>query len=220
VSTKRNGLPYIWVSWLTPFIAGERNCWFAPWFQSRHSNIASPEERSVDLTVWTAEHNKMLHERVEELKADGWTVYVEDQNDFKLRGVTATLSGKIDILAIKGTNVLIIDCKTGREKDADRWQVLIYLYAAPRFHPALKERPNKAYMHYSGEVQYKNKRVYVPGSRSDLNGLIFKGIASVAGAQPDTTPSGKECRYCKLSKADCPDRIEQGSDPTTATEDF
>ena len=44
----------------------------------------------------------------------GYTVYVENQNSFRLRGRQATLGGKPDLIAVKNADAVIIDAKTGR----------------------------------------------------------------------------------------------------------
>lgn len=224
MSKPRNGLPYIWCTWLTPFLSGDRNCWWAPFFQAHHQDIASPEDRSFDLTSWTAQHSAMVRARADELIAQGWTVYLEDQNDFKLKGKTAILSGKMDILAIKDQHVLVIDCKTGKEKDDAVWQVIIYLYAAPK-HAAIREREDRASLTISGEVAYKHRRVEVPPLSDPRQAqslpTLFAAIAKAAGHNvPDYRPSAKECRTCKISKADCAKRIELAEDPKTDVTEF
>lgn len=44
---------------------------------------------------------------------------------------TMKLAGKPDILAIAGQQGLVEDCKTGRKKNSDLYQVLIYLLLVP-----------------------------------------------------------------------------------------
>lgn len=217
----RGGLPYIWVTWLTPFLAGERSCEWAPWFQSRHTDIASPEQRSFDLRMWTAEHNAMVKARADELRAEGYRVYLEDQNDFKLVGSTAILSGKADIVALKLIPesggiyiVLMVDCKTGKEKDQDVWQVLIYTYAVPKKHPVFVGEDRSKFL-IKGEVHYKTKRVEVPCINQQQADHLFKTIQRVAGQAPERRPSHKECLGCKISREDCPDRIEGDYQPVS-----
>lgn len=218
MAVARGGLPYFWTTWITPFLAGERSCEWSPWFQSRHTEIAEPEDRSFDLRMWTAEHNAMVHARAAELKEQGWTVYLEDQNDFKLKGSTGILSGKADIVAARGFDRLVVDCKTGREYDKDVWQVIIYLYAIPRKHPAFVGY-DQSQIRFTGEVQYKKKRVAVPALTETQKEHLFATIRRFAGdVEPERRPSFKECRGCKISKADCPVRVETEEQPTEVRE--
>jgi CRISPR/Cas system-associated exonuclease Cas4 (RecB family) len=199
-------------------MAGERHCWYAPWFQARHSHIQDPRPRSTDLSQWTAEHGLMVQQRADQLRAEGWEVYLEDQNSFKLKGKQAILSGKIDILAIAPdrSRALVIDCKTGSEKDADLEQVVIYCYAAPKFHPAIRCTPG---LIVTGEVQYRTQtKPIVPPPPAYVR--LFDAMARIVGPEPPKAPSFAECRFCKLSKADCADRVDEDMQPQTEVQEF
>ena len=50
----------------------------------------------------------------ESREALGYEVFTENQNSFRLRGKYATLAGKPDLIAVKGSDAVIIDAKTGR----------------------------------------------------------------------------------------------------------
>ena len=60
------------------------------------------------------------------------TVYVENQNSFRLRGRYATLAGKPDLIAVKHGDAVIIHAKTGRPSPHHTVQVMIYQYAVPK----------------------------------------------------------------------------------------
>ena len=57
---------------------------------------------------------------------------VEDQNSFRLRGQSAALAGRPDLIVVRSNDALIIDVKTGREQPAHFVQIMIYMYALPR----------------------------------------------------------------------------------------
>ena len=59
-------------------------------------------------------------------------VYVEGQNSFRLRGQSATLAGRPDLMVVHGDGALIVDVKTGRKQPWHSVQVMIYMYALPR----------------------------------------------------------------------------------------
>jgi len=102
---------YVWVSWLTKQMAGEESCRWRLWFKANNKFDKMPSD--FDLAKWTADHTQLLHSRADHLRADGYAVYLEGQNDFRLKGSSgATLSGKADIVALKDGDACVIDCKT------------------------------------------------------------------------------------------------------------
>ncbi len=93
--------PFIWVSWLSKAMAGEKQCEWACWFRSHYQWEKLPS--GLDLAKWAANHAELLQARRATLEAEGFTVYVEDQNSFTLIGETGIeVSGKPDIVAVRG----------------------------------------------------------------------------------------------------------------------
>jgi len=96
------------------------------------------------------------------LKSEGYEVLVEDQNSFQLAGKNGgILAGKADILAINGEDLLVIDCKTGQEKNSDKLQVLLYMLCLPESHGRCLGKRLR------GEVQYRTNSVSVPANKLD-----------------------------------------------------
>ena len=121
---------------------------------------------------------------------------VEGQNTFRLRGQTATLAGKPDLMVVRGNDALIIDVKTGKEQPWHAVQVMIYQYAIPRALPQYQG------MRMAGEVVYPSRTVKVPTDAlpdqfiEDLGALIRR----LAADQPtQRVPSAQECRFCDIS---------------------
>src|SRR5262249_51199295 len=146
----------------------------------------------------------------------GWTVTLEDQNEFKYEGATATLAGKPDIVATKGTLAKVIDGKTGRQRDSDIWQVFTYLFAFPKCRPDIVGGRQ-----IDGEVHYNagDERVDVP--HSDLSdervAHLVKLIRLVASDTPPAkAPSRHECERCNIGPSDCPERFNPQRQRTTA----
>lgn len=154
-TTKRHGLPYVWPTWVTGLLSGDKQCTFALWYRA-HFKYEKRRDDSFDSAAWSAGHQQLLLRRVKELSADGWTCRVEGQNDFKLKGRTALLSGKPDILALRDGEVLVVDCKTGKPRNSDFWQVLVYMVAVPRTVP-FKEPVTR----FRGEVCYPHGSVVI-----------------------------------------------------------
>ena len=196
--------PFLWVSWISKVMAGEKQCEWASWFRSHY--IWEKVPSGLDLAKWTAGHTQLLHARQAALEADGFTVYAEDQNSFTLRGTTGIeVSGKPDLVAIRGPEVYVEDCKTGTPRHSDHFQVLVYMLALPHVEGPWKGR------RIEGRIVYANAVVDVPAAKIDaqLKNLFRKTVLTIGGPEPARkTPSWGECRYCDISRADCPERIE------------
>lgn len=212
-ATLRSGKPYIWVTWLSGLLGGKQCLWSA-WFKA-HYKYQKFEAEAANLVEWNRDHNRLMRDRRQELEEAGWTVMVEDQNAFKLEGEAAVLAGKPDIVATLPGRVLIVDGKTGRERDSDIWQVFLYLFALPFCRPDLMGM-------VEGEVQYKtgDRRISVtpeeltPARRDDIVQLI-----KLVGASqpPSKAPSHHECFRCNIGAADCPERFSERTPTPTQT---
>lgn len=205
MSVPRKGLAYIWATWLAQLLGG-KSCVWRVWFMAHFKYEKVVEEEAFDLVAWNREHNKLMRERKAELEEVGWTVSVEDENSFKLEGTSAVLAGKPDLVATMPGRVLVIDGKTGRERDSDIWQVLIYLFALPKSRPDLKGE-------LEGEVQYKHgdKRLTVSSAELTPQRMddMVKLIKTIGGPTPPAkAPSRDECRRCNIGAKDCPERFK------------
>lgn len=206
---KPRAMPYIWVTWLTGFLAGDQHCAWATWFKAHHSKYDKLPS-SADLTRWKAQHNAMVEQTVEDLRAEGQTVFVENQNKFNLRGEVATLGGKPDAVALQGSDqATVIDCKTGQRRDSDYWQVLIYMLALPLTHLAVEGRTLR------GEVRYRDGHSPLLIPPTALNDESQQSIVAAikraaADEEPPRVPSPSECERCDIGN--CPDRVGQKPD--------
>ena len=129
----RSGGPCIWVTWWTRLLVGENSCEWAAWFRAQHEGWSWAKAPSgFDLVGWQLAHTAGVNECRAEWEERGHRVYTENQNSFALRGRTATLGGKPDLVALKGESGTIIDVKTGSPSPAHSVQVMLYMYAVPR----------------------------------------------------------------------------------------
>jgi CRISPR/Cas system-associated exonuclease Cas4 (RecB family) len=202
MAKSRKGKPYIFVTWLAKLLPEGRHCVWAAWFKA-HYQYVKYEEQAADLTKWNADHTRLMERRQRQLEADGWTVTVENQNEFKLEGATAIVAGKMDLVAVKGDRVLVVDGKTGRERESDIWQVLIYLYALPK---SRKDLP----ANLEGEVHYRGGDVNLTPAELTPERLqqIVDLIKAISGdTPPPKHPARDECRFCNIGFGDCPERI-------------
>lgn len=209
--------PYVWVTWITGVLAGEDQCQFAPWLQA-HFKI-DKVDRGFDLAGWKADHNLMVQARAAELRAAGWIVSVEDQNAFKKVGRTAILAGKADLVARRAGDGLIVDCKGGKPKDSDFWQVIVYLDMLPYMDAAAAALEPTL---WRGEVCYRDHRITIePEELNDSRRQrIYELMRTLGGdTRPPKVPSVRECAFCDVSKGDCPERME-AEEPLVMTSDF
>jgi CRISPR/Cas system-associated exonuclease Cas4 (RecB family) len=217
VSTPRTS-PYIWVTWITKLLAADAHCQWAAWFRAHNTYEKIPSD--FDQAKYSAEHGAMVQECVRSLEAEGWGVYVEDQNDFKLPGKTgATLAGKPDVVAVhRDGTVKVIDCKTGKPRNSDQMQVLVYMLVLPFTHLACEGKA------LEGELRYKNgQTISIPSNKVDasMRALFRDLMERVSGDAPlSKVPSPSECRFCDIPKSECPERAESASRPPDAKHDL
>ena len=200
-------------------MTGEDSCEWAVWFKVHHQN--RPKVPSdFNQAEWMLNHTALLNRRRANWEIGGYSVEVEGQNSFQLRGRAATLAGKPDLIAQRegGSEAVIIDAKTGHERPSHIAQVMIYLYAIPR---ALEQYRN---VKFSSQVTYRDHTIRIPAEAVDdqfirnLGALVYR-LASERPAA--SVPSRQECRFCDISALDCPERVDEGSAPQgRATSDF
>ena len=209
--------PYIWATWLAKLLTGENSCEWASWFRAHHQDWTKPPS-DFDQSRWMLDHTALVNSERESHENWGYTVYTENQNAFRLRGRSATLAGKPDLIAVKGHGAVIIDAKTGKHSHSHAAQVKIYQYAVPK---ALAQHRGTQ---FQGHVVYADgKQVGVPVSGVDREfvkrlGALIRKLASDTPARK--VPSAQECRFCDITGADCPDRIEGGAGEEGITQDF
>lgn len=193
--------PYIWATWISKFLAGDNSCEWATWYKA-HYELPSRSKGNMD--EWRIKHTSLLQRMRRNLAADGSQVFVEDQNTFRLKGRSATLSGKPDLIAT-GNEWLICDVKTGQPRTSDRIQVMIYMYAIPRALPQYKG------VKFAGLVAYEDDHDYIAPDAIDdcfidnLTSLIMRVSAEMPA---ERVPSVRECRFCDLTSEFCEMRME------------
>ena len=167
------------------------------------------------------EHNGLLLRRKAELESAGGLVFTEAQNYFRLKGRSGVLAGKADLVVLPDPDqyagAVVEDAKTGKPQPSHVAQVLLYMLALPRAFPQYRNT------RFAGRVVYKEHIVEVPADRLD-DGFMekFKTTwAKLASSQPaQKVPSLHECRFCKLTKADCADRMDEAEYQMEVTDLF
>src|SRR5262249_42862814 len=127
--------PYVWVTWISGLLSGEKSCEWAAWFKAHNTYAKRPSD--FDFPAWKIDHTSLLTTVRDEYRAKGFAVTVEEQNSIKLEGKVGTLAGKPDLIATKGDSVVVIDTKTGQPRASDTAQVMVYMWALPLARPNL-----------------------------------------------------------------------------------
>ena len=135
--------------WLPKLWAGLNRCEWKIWFQVQHDgNSWEKVESDFDLTRYNIEHTELLRLCTEEYEQRGFTVTVERQNDFKVYAGQATISGRLDLVALRDDEAVIVDAKAAKPNPSHEIQVMLYMSWLPPVNPKLQE------VKLSGEVYY------------------------------------------------------------------
>ena len=215
---ERRDKPYIWVTWLTKLLVGENSCEWAAWFRTNHEGRSYDKVPSTfDATEWQLHYTELLIKVRTGLEMEGRTVFTEGQNSFTLRGRTAVLGGKPDLITVSDGVGTILDAKTGQPSPSHHVQVMLYMYAVPK---ALHQYRG---ITFNGKVVYPDHEDYVPSTAVDdtFIGNLSRLVQRVASPNPARrVPSGMECGFCNITGADCADRVEVEDVSVGETGDF
>lgn len=190
-------LPNSFVTHLTGIIEGSEVCELRPWLQARHKYKADGK----DWTAWRVQHTALVQQQASVLQGDGWMVRLESENYWRLKGESAMLSGKPDIVAERDAIFRVVDAKTGQSEDKHRVQVAVYLVALPL---AWKRQ-----LRIHGVVAYPDHEVYVEQDEADhVKPALFALMKRIGSADtPMARPSWKECHFCSVPAIHCPVKI-------------
>ena len=218
MAEERSSGPYIWVTWLTKLLVGENSCEWAAWFRAQHEGWSWNKIPSTfDQAAWQLAHTAKLSECREQWEEQGFTVFTEGQNHFTLRGASAALGGRPDLIAWKDGAGTIIDVKTGQPRPSHSVQVMLYMYAIPR---ALRQFRG---IDFNGKLVYTDHEIDIPASAVDDSfvGNMSQLILRIASATPARrVPSRMECGFCDITSADCHERAAEDSLDEGETQDF
>ena len=204
---QRREHPYIWATWLPRLMTGESSCEWAIWFKA-HDVEWTRQPSDFDQAQWLLSHTALVNERIRNWEVGGFEVDVEAQNRFELRGRTATLAGRPDIISHREDEAVIVHAKTGHDSPSHAVLVMIYLYAVPK---ALKRYRNA---NLSGQVTNRDHTVRVPAEAVDEKfiqnlGALIRRLSTDEPAR--RVPSRQECQFCDITAADGPQRVDEAS---------
>ena len=209
--------PYVWVTWLTHLLVGDHSCEWSAWFRTRYKNYEKVHS-TFDFALWSMQHKSLLDVMVGRLEAQEYSISLEGQNSFTLRGASGiVLGGKPDVIATREQREIILDAKTGQPSQADIAQVMIYMWAVPR---AISKYSG---MVLDGRVVYSDHEIDVPSCTIDntFQNNLVELIRKVGGPVPlRKVPTAAECRFCPIAISECPERIEEHYTTKTQASEF
>lgn len=203
----RRDEPYVWLTWLAPWVSGENSCDWAVWFQTNYHRFEKLD--GGDFTAWRADHTRLRRETHQALNADGYRVKVENQNRFSARhedSPAVVIGGTPDLLAFRDEDAIVLELKTGKQRAWHSHQVLLPMALLPRSNRAEYEETR-----FRGRLIYKDgsDREFSPREADELYERLPYFLNVLAGPEDEATriPSYEECRYCPLGSALCPERL-------------
>ncbi len=198
--------PYVWVTWLAKLMDDEQvpRCQWSAWFRAHYRDKWNDVFSADEQKAWRAKHDEMVNYQADELRRHGYRVYVESENYFKILFPSgAILAGQPDIVAVKGNDALVMDCKTGVQLDMHQYQLLLYMYFLPHAVKSYSGLPMSGVLMYQdGPVEVRRERLDESFERRARSLLT----AIVGSAEPVRQPHPWGCRFCDVPLADCPDR--------------
>ncbi|MGE3618750.1 MAG: PD-(D/E)XK nuclease family protein, partial [Gemmatimonadales bacterium] len=114
----------MWATSVAKVLSGEVTCEWAYWFKAHFKH---DKRESGDWTMTQAAHMEMVRRWADDLVERGYSVRLEGQNAFHATGTKATVGVRPDLVAVRGTELRILDCKTGASRGWHRFQVLLYM---------------------------------------------------------------------------------------------
>jgi hypothetical protein len=184
------------VTWLAPYLAGERHCLFN---LQQQIMFSTPRSTRI-LGDWVTHHERLVQAIAMRHSRNGRAVALEQENGFRAKSRNGiTLHGQCDVVVAESPSEpgVIADAKTGKPRGKDRAQVLTYMALAPWMKElgAITRPP-------AGEIVYADGAVErIPADEADepFHKQISTLLELASGPEPEPSPSENECRFCKLA---------------------
>ena len=198
--TKKRSKPYFWATSISNLLGGDKQCKYSTWLSGNYQF----QKLSSDGDFFA--HDEMVKTRARQHRNQGFDVYVERQNSFNVPGKIATVGGRPDLVIVEDDRIIIEDCKSGKQKKAHRFQVLIYMLLY-RLSPIGKKLCGDRIP--KGRLVYHDEIIEILPNELDKEFVdMFSHLVAVlcASTKPSTIPSFYECSYCNIPDCYCPER--------------
>lgn len=216
----RRPTPTTWATWLRGLLSGDEQCWWKSWYRTHYVAARRPvdDDGAGRMALWRAQHAEMVRAVRDRYMRDGWDVATEHQNRITVAGSVITAVAVPDLVAVKMLDAtslhrLIVDCKTGKERASDRWQVMVYGVLMKWHRPQEPTRIEGLVVYLSGEERKVSAQDIV-----DAEPHVRRALSTMSGEHaPDRVPSAQECQFCDI--AHCDVRV-QGTAETSTSDEF
>lgn len=211
VPTRRSG-PWAHPTWLAKLMAGDSGCQWSAWFRSRYRDFEDPGPPD-DFTQSNLLHTRILNEIDSERRSAGERVIKEGQGSFRYtRPSGLAISGRPDLIAVSPADrvVTVWDAKSGKPRSWHKTQVLVYLHCLTLTNERLQNYEMRGAVRYLDGTELRTEPSDVRGVFVDQFDFNVQMLETTTA--PPTTPSRFECRYCKISRTICTDRIDADPD--------
>ena len=203
----RDNGPYIHPSWLPRLLIGMDHCEHKIWFQSHHDGRSWTRVVSdFDSVTYNLRHTDLMKRCDQEYEQRGYSVTLENQNEFRISLAGSTVSGRMDLVATRDQELVIIDAKAAKPSEAHAVQVMLYMLFLQL------QGARTQGLTVTGEVYYgEDHTVAIAGGTA---GQEFKEMVEgligqlTAKAPPRKVPSAADCRFCPIPGEYCPERVE------------
>ena len=198
-------LPSITPAWVAGLLAGQDRCEWAAWFRVHHEDRESYRTSDPYPLSWPGYYTPMLMECIERLEGEGYTVSQGGPNAYVLDIGAAVISGKPDVIAVRGDDCVVVDLLGRDPLPSDEVHVRIHMCALPRVMPQMEGIAPR------GQLQYRQEVVDVPASSVPPDFIMsLSELAErlVQGEPPVRVPSPGECGRCDITPGDCAARME------------
>ena len=194
LQTQKRFKPYTWVTTVAQLMADEKACHFSPWLRAQYQISTPASEFDTSL------HDDMVNYRAQELRNQGYMVTVENENSLKVTGNTfdICIAGRPDIIAIKGNEVIVEDCKSGRQRPSHHYQVLLYMLLMRYANTTKTKCKNRQII---GRLIYIDMEQEI--SESEINDDLIESLHQVLDILTnDKIPIPKasewNCKFCQI----------------------
>jgi len=184
-------------------MAGEAVCHWQYWFQA-HNQLSQRMASSHELVGWQVEHSRMVIELARKLAGRGGKLHREYPIRLRIAHHEAMVAGFIDCLVVEDSRVTIYECKVGQPRQSDQVQTMIYMHC-------VSQLPVFAGKSMRGFVIYKDQHSEIPELPENFAANFDYFVDLLAGSTPALRFPGLDCKFCKLTGEDCPERIGERS---------
>jgi CRISPR/Cas system-associated exonuclease Cas4 (RecB family) len=133
----------------------------------------------------------MLKHLSNELEKKGGKIKKEEYVKLDVSG--GTLVGRVDLLHIIDDEVVIYDCKSGRQNASHHVQMMIYLYMVDKLN-LFEEKPLRGVIQYEDEnINYSLSDIY-----DDLPSEIKEYSKILINDSPPSAFVGASCEWCNI----------------------